>query len=280
MAVARVTLVCPTCGAEFTKTKTCYNRKEADRWEEYMKTTDMECPECYKARKAADAEAAVAEIIAKFGMPEITGVSDKQIKYANDLRNKCLLSLDAEKAMARIAEMKERIANGEWAKAREETKSSKIQNVAQWYALHNAGVDKLVVLMHTADAHTLIDLLKDEMAWANASAAVVDAVAEAVNAIAESIKAEAETAATEGGNDNNANEETTSETTETKKTTYDKSAIMRSAWAKKKAAGDKKTFGECLREAWAEAKKAAGVDTAAAKRTRRSRKTTNAVYAY
>lgn len=278
MAVARVTLVCPTCGVEFTKTKTCYNRKEADRWEEYMKTTDMECPECYAARKAH----AAAEINAKFGMPEITGVSDKQIKYANDLRNKYLLTLDVEKVSAAVDRMKEMLANGEWEQGCTKVSAKSGASVAkvQYNALRAQGIAKLVVLMHTTDAHTLIDMLNDEMAWIDATETVVSAAAEAVNAIAESIKTETETTATEDGNDNNANEETTSETTETKKTTYDKSAIMRSAWAKKKAAGDKKTFGECLREAWAEAKKAAGVDTTATKRTRRSSETTNAVYAY
>lgn len=279
MAVARVTLVCPTCGAEFTKTKTCYNRKEADRWEEYMTTTDMECPECYKARMAAETEAAAAEIIAKFGMPEITGASDKQIKYANDLRNKYLLTLDVEKVSAAVDRMKEMLANGEWEQgcAKVSAKSGASVAKVQYNALRAHGIAKLVVLMHTTDAHTLIDMLSDEMAWIDATETVVNAAAEAVNAIAESIKAETEAAATEDGNDNNANVETT---TDAKKTTYDKSAIMRSAWAKKKAAGDQKTFGECLREAWAEAKKAAGVDTTATKRTRRSSKTTNAVYAY
>lgn len=282
MAIARVTLVCPTCGKEFEKTKTCYNRKEADRWEEYMKTTDMECPECYKAHKAAETEAAVTEIIAKFNLPEITGVSDKQIKFANDLRNKYLLTLDAEKASVMLEKMEEKLENGEWKKAcvAGAEKSGKSENYVQWNAMHRAAIDKLVVLMHTSDAHTLIDLLNDDMAWIDGTAAVVNAIAEAVNAIEASIKAtETETTATEEGNDNNAAEETTT-ATETKKTTYDKSAIMRNAWAKKKAAGDKNTFGECLKEAWAEAKKAAGVETTTTKRTRRSTKTTNAVYAH
>ena len=62
MAKAEVTLTCPSCGKEFTKTKNCYNRREADSWEEWMKGQEGNyvCPSCYskqmreKEKQAAD----------------------------------------------------------------------------------------------------------------------------------------------------------------------------------------------------------------------------------
>ena len=50
MAVAKVECTCEYCGEKFFKKKTCYNRKEADSWEEWAKKAFTECPECYGKR--------------------------------------------------------------------------------------------------------------------------------------------------------------------------------------------------------------------------------------
>lgn len=60
MAKANATCTCATCGATFTRTNICRNRREADGWEAWATATFDECDACYTARKAAEREAAAA----------------------------------------------------------------------------------------------------------------------------------------------------------------------------------------------------------------------------
>lgn len=234
------------------------------------------------------------EIKKMFNLPEITGVSDKQTKYANDLRDQFIMSsnFDLDLIVKAYESFKKCVLSGRIAAAYAENLAdydTKNAYVAAYETLEGiAGEDedwdngiesyfgrefaRLVVLMNATDARTIIDLLTGKQC---------KAYVEALEAIVAKIEAEAkaEAATTGEDNDNTATEETTAEA---KKTSYDKSAIMRSAWAKYKAKGNKKTFGECLKAAWAEAKKAAGVETTVTKRTtkttRRTSKTSTAVY--
>lgn len=48
MAMARAICICSTCGKEFTKTKQCRNRSEADNFEKWAKDHIDTCPDCYK----------------------------------------------------------------------------------------------------------------------------------------------------------------------------------------------------------------------------------------
>lgn len=60
MAKATATSTCATCGATFTRTKICHNRREADDWEAWAAANFDECTACYTARKASEREAAAA----------------------------------------------------------------------------------------------------------------------------------------------------------------------------------------------------------------------------
>lgn len=60
MAKATATCTCATCGAMFTRTKICRNRREADGWEVWAAANFDECDACYTARKASEREAAAA----------------------------------------------------------------------------------------------------------------------------------------------------------------------------------------------------------------------------
>lgn len=57
MAKATANCKCATCGAEFTRTKTCQNRSDANSWEAWAEDHFDECPTCYGARKRAEEEA-------------------------------------------------------------------------------------------------------------------------------------------------------------------------------------------------------------------------------
>lgn len=78
MAKATATCTCAKCGATFTRTKICYNRRDADSWEEWAVSHFDECTACYTARKAAEREAAAA---AEAELPltlHITGYPDRR----------------------------------------------------------------------------------------------------------------------------------------------------------------------------------------------------------
>lgn len=60
MAKANATCTCATCGATFTRTKICRNRREAEGWEAWAAANFDECDACYTARKASEREAADA----------------------------------------------------------------------------------------------------------------------------------------------------------------------------------------------------------------------------
>lgn len=84
MARAIAICMCATCGTEFEKVAFKRNRTEADSWQEWAEANCDECPECYAKRMAQEN----AEKVQALGLPEITGKSEKQIRYAFDLRTK------------------------------------------------------------------------------------------------------------------------------------------------------------------------------------------------
>lgn len=83
MAKATAICNCKTCGKEFEMTAEKFNRRAADSWEAWAVENCTECKDCYRARTAAEA----AEKAAKYALPEIEGVSEKQIAYAQSLRS-------------------------------------------------------------------------------------------------------------------------------------------------------------------------------------------------
>ena len=101
MAKASVTLHCTECGTEYTMTKTCYNRSDANSWESYMEGNDGLCTECWKKEQQRKKDAEKAELAEKVNarlseagvvLPELVG-SERQIAWANDIRNKVVEAL-------------------------------------------------------------------------------------------------------------------------------------------------------------------------------------------
>lgn len=89
MAKASVKLTCKECGCTFTSTKQCYNRADADEYEEWAAQNITTCPACYKAARQAAKEERVMAEAEKLSLPELTG-SDKQIKWAISIRSDML----------------------------------------------------------------------------------------------------------------------------------------------------------------------------------------------
>lgn len=56
MAKGTATCKCEKCGKTFQKSKVCFNRREADSWEEWAEEYYTICPDCYAAQKAEEME--------------------------------------------------------------------------------------------------------------------------------------------------------------------------------------------------------------------------------
>lgn len=101
MAIAKVTLICANCGNEFVHRKECWNRTDADNYENWATTHIDTCPECYKKSLAAEKESILFDTLKTCGykLPNLSGVSDKQIAYAEKVRAR-YLSNNIERIMA------------------------------------------------------------------------------------------------------------------------------------------------------------------------------------
>lgn len=92
MAIASIKIICKECGEGFVARKSCYNRKEADNYAAWAAQHVTLCPACaamaYNDRKSI----AVMDKLAAHSivLPTISGASEKQVKYAADLRIKYL----------------------------------------------------------------------------------------------------------------------------------------------------------------------------------------------
>ncbi|MBR3795720.1 MAG: hypothetical protein IKK34_06795 [Clostridia bacterium] len=89
MAIAKVDITCKDCGCTFTHRKSCHSRPEADDYERWASRNITICPECNHKHRVA----AMVDTLKQhgFALPELTGVSDKQIAYAQSVRERYLL---------------------------------------------------------------------------------------------------------------------------------------------------------------------------------------------
>lgn len=92
MARVKITLKCEYCGKEFEHIHMCRNSTEAGNYEAWARENLTTCPACYAEQKNAKRGAELSGYISSFSdrhpLPEITGVSEKQISYASSLREK------------------------------------------------------------------------------------------------------------------------------------------------------------------------------------------------
>lgn len=140
MAEATAKCTCKTCGGTFYRFKTCFNRTDADQWEEWAAENITECNECYRNRQLAKREKENIEAAKKaeeMGLPKLTGTA-KQVAWAETIRMKYM-----DKINARRAKVSEKAANLETA----ERAQLQLQNMDKGVA---------ILLSHT-DARWWID---------------------------------------------------------------------------------------------------------------------------
>lgn len=100
MARASVKLTCTKCGREFKHESVCYNREEANKYEDWARNNILFCPRCYGAearaakaeRRAKEREAqlkAAAAEAERLSLPTLTG-TEKQVAQANLIRHEMI----------------------------------------------------------------------------------------------------------------------------------------------------------------------------------------------
>lgn len=96
MPTAIIKCACKTCGKPFEIKKECFCKAAAESYEFYAEDYFNECKSCYAARMNKENAEKASVLIAKYNLPEIKGVTAKQIAYAKSLRNKWLANESAE----------------------------------------------------------------------------------------------------------------------------------------------------------------------------------------
>lgn len=90
MAKAIAYCKCEKCGREFTKENRFQSRGLADSWTEWAEANVTLCPKCWGQAMRERDEKRYDALKDELRLPEITGKSEKQIAFANDLRIRCV----------------------------------------------------------------------------------------------------------------------------------------------------------------------------------------------
>lgn len=86
MAKAVAHCTCERCGEEFVKENRLMSRSAAGNWTEWAEANITLCPKCWRKAEQEKAEKRYDELKDELRLPEITGKSERQIAFANDLR--------------------------------------------------------------------------------------------------------------------------------------------------------------------------------------------------
>ena len=114
------------------------------------------CPECYKKQQ----EERGKELAAEYNLPEITGVSDKQIAFAESLRGRYLTNYEAE--LEKLTEIMHELRTEH--RAELDAMLTKLgQTEDEFFAQrsHKRGLGKAYTVLTTGDARQIIDALNN-----------------------------------------------------------------------------------------------------------------------
>ena len=117
MAIANIDLKCSECGCTFTHRKECRNRREADSYESWAADHITTCPECSRKERQERNASALQSKLDELGisLPAIEGVSDKQVAYAESVRERYLaenlVRIERYNKMQQLLNDAEQVAN-------------------------------------------------------------------------------------------------------------------------------------------------------------------------
>lgn len=157
MARAIANCKCEKCGETFEKIAFKYNRTEADKWQAWAEENCTICPDCWRKLQQEEDAAKAAEIIERFNLPEITGKSGQQIKYASDLRNKLLAQKESAERLAGIVQF----LNDEKCKEKAAKRGMSIEEYVEKQAARAWVINgkALCIILRTGEARDIIDAL-------------------------------------------------------------------------------------------------------------------------
>lgn len=159
MAKATIELTCTHCGETFTKVKFFNNRQDAENYAEWAKENMTECPNCYKARMAEERAGKANDLISKYDLPQIQGVSEKQTKYASDLRLR-LVRDTPEEMLKKVPAIIDSLNGDQFKKVAEANFGGNLEKAQNAYFEKNPSIKKLVTIFTQDNAHNIIEALR------------------------------------------------------------------------------------------------------------------------
>lgn len=159
MAIAMIELTCSACGKLFRHRKELRNRKDADQYELWARQNIDLCPDCYRSAQERSAKDDVLSALASHGivLPDLTGVSDKQVSYAASVRisiiHANIKKLDSYKIFEEKAA--ENAANPDFAIYCEGRGMTVAEGIAKARIAH--GFDALHVALTATNASEILD---------------------------------------------------------------------------------------------------------------------------
>ncbi len=162
MAIASVKITCTTCGKTFEHRKECHNRTEANEYESWAENHIDTCPECRRKQIADEKSALLNTVLGEYdlSLPELDGVSEKQISYAVSVRNR-YLSGDIV-AVKRYGKGMLQFSDNAYMQEfeRECAKHGMTAEEGIAYSIKEAGLDTIHFLLTSTSAADVLDHLK------------------------------------------------------------------------------------------------------------------------
>lgn len=183
MARVKLTITCEQCGQEFQHIRFLRNSREAEKYEAWARANVTICPACHAAGERARRWAEAESYLTSFGdeipqLPKITGVSEKQVAYAEALRSEYLfqkvfrLRIDLPRFFRAAGKFRlDRLGPADRAKvdalAGKEGKSPEA-----WFAAHRGAVLAREASLSSAETASKIELLFTE----SSASRIIDAL--------------------------------------------------------------------------------------------------------
>lgn len=162
MAIASIKITCTTCGKTFEHRKDCRNRTEANAYVSWAENHIDTCPECRRKQIADEKTALLNTVLGEFDLtlPELEGVSEKQISYAVSVRSRYLLGDIA--AVKRYGKGMMQFADNAYMQEFEKecTKHGMTAEEGIALSIKEAGLDTIHFLLTSTSAREILDNMR------------------------------------------------------------------------------------------------------------------------
>jgi hypothetical protein len=155
MVTVQVLCICKVCGEEYTFTKDCPNGLEAEKTRRWAEKNSCTCKKCYITAKQQQFE----ELTQSLSLPQIQGRSEKQIGFADTLRNQ-YISRNTERVLYAHKELQK--VNPAMVPVAAMKRNLRIEDCVP-EAFRRVGFEKEYICLTSSDAGVIIDALKTKI---------------------------------------------------------------------------------------------------------------------